>query len=48
MICFREKFMMEGVHNCPICGGSGKIEVFRNDWDEFDKIKCYNCATPLI
>ena len=28
---------------CRVCGDSGKIIVYRNDWESFDEIDCKNC-----
>ena len=45
MISLRENLVSQGEHTCTKCGGSGTVEVFRNDWEEFDEIKCDKCAT---
>ncbi|MFW9939395.1 MAG: hypothetical protein ACFFFT_00045 [Candidatus Thorarchaeota archaeon] len=28
---------------CSICGDTGKIYIYRSDWEEFDEIECQCC-----
>ena len=28
---------------CKFCGGSGKVEIYRSDWEDFDEIECEFC-----
>ncbi len=44
MIHFREMLTIRKPRTCSKRGGRGIIEVFRNDWEEFDEIKCDNCV----
>ena len=44
MIHFRERLTIRKPRTCSKRGGRGIIEVFRNDWEEFDEIKCDNCV----
>ena len=30
-------------HICRLCEGRGKIQIYRNDWEDFDEIPCENC-----
>jgi len=29
---------------CKQCGGRGKIEIYRSDWEDFDDIVCDKCS----
>ena len=29
--------------SCFLCGGTGKIYIYRNDLEEFDEIECEVC-----
>jgi len=31
------------VHKCKVCGGKGKIQIFRSDLEEFEEIECNEC-----
>ena len=28
---------------CHLCGDSGRITLYRSDWEAFDEINCENC-----
>lgn len=44
MIQYQEEYNSQEDGACSKCGGSGKIVLFRNDWEEFDEIECNNCT----
>ncbi|MFX0166097.1 MAG: hypothetical protein ACFFAG_16245 [Promethearchaeota archaeon] len=33
------------IGKCELCGGSGRIIIFRNDLEEFEEIECEKCNT---
>ncbi|MFW9943030.1 MAG: hypothetical protein ACFFFT_18480 [Candidatus Thorarchaeota archaeon] len=28
---------------CELCGGTGRIIIYRNDWEDFEEVQCENC-----
>ncbi len=39
-----EMICIESEENCIKCRGTGKINVYRNDLEEFEEIECDICA----
>jgi hypothetical protein len=38
----KEKFLgLE--YNCKFCRDTGKIKIYRVDWEDYDEIDCENC-----
>ncbi len=40
----KEKFLSTE-HNCKYCWDTGKIKIFRVDWEDFEEIICENCRS---
>ncbi len=40
----KEKFLSED-YNCKQCGDTGKIKIYRDDWEDYEEIKCENCKS---
>ena len=38
----KERFL-SAEFNCKHCGDTGKIKIYRDDWEEFEEIVCENC-----
>ena len=46
MMIIEEKFIYSRTFiECEFCGGSGRIKIYRGDWEEFDEIECENCKS---
>jgi len=33
------------IGKCELCGGSGRIIIYRSDLEDFEEIECENCNT---
>jgi hypothetical protein len=40
MISIEETTRDNEVHACMSCNGTGKIEVYRGDWEDYDEVIC--------
>ncbi len=40
----KEKFL-SAEFNCKQCGDTGKIKIYRDDWEDFEEILCENCKS---
>ena len=32
-------------YKCVHCRDTGKIKIYRDDWEDFDEIECENCKS---
>ncbi len=39
----RRELFVDLEYSCKFCGDTGKIQFFRNDWNDFDEVECQNC-----
>jgi len=44
IIVEKEKFL-SSEYNCKYCRDTGRIKVYRFDWEDFDEIKCEDCKS---
>jgi hypothetical protein len=40
MISLEETPKDNKIQECVSCKGSGKIEVYRGDWEDYDEVNC--------
>lgn len=41
----KKEVFLSAEYKCKYCSDTGKIKIYRGDWEDFEEIKCEKCKS---